>query len=92
MTERPNILVIFADQVVPFMTSAYGDPVARTPNLALLAEEGVRFDAAYTPVPLCSPARAAFMTGVDASSIGCFDCQSVSARSRKDGVVLAGVV
>lgn len=77
MTERPNILVIFADQVVPFMTSPYGDPVALTPNLARLAQEGVRFDAAYTSVPLCSPARAAFMTGTDASRLGCFDNASI---------------
>jgi choline-sulfatase len=73
----PNILVILADQVVPFLTSPYGDPVARTPNLQRLAENGVRFDAAYTPVPLCAPARAALLAGRDASAIDCFDNASV---------------
>lgn len=73
----PNILLIMADQVVPFLTSPYGDPVARTPNMQRLADEGVRFDAAYTPAPLCAPARASLVTGRDASGIGCFDNASV---------------
>lgn len=74
---KPNILVILADQVVPFLTGPYGDPVAQTPNLDELSARGVRFDAAYTPVPLCSPARASFMAGRDASAMGCFDNASV---------------
>jgi choline-sulfatase len=74
---RPNVLLIMADQVVPFLTSAYGDPVAKTPNMARLVEEGVRFDAAYTPFPLCAPARASLMTGKYASDTGCFDNASI---------------
>ncbi|HEY3543334.1 MAG TPA: sulfatase-like hydrolase/transferase [Gaiellaceae bacterium] len=68
-----NVLVVMADQLVPFLTSPYGDPVARTPNMQRLADEGIRYDAAYTPYPLCSPARAAFMTGDYASKHGCYD-------------------
>jgi choline-sulfatase len=73
MRDRPNVLLVMADQLVPFMTGPYGDPVAKTPNLDRLAREGVCFDAAYTPYPLCSPARAAFMTGDYASRHGCYD-------------------
>jgi choline-sulfatase len=72
-----NVLVVMVDQLVPFMTRPYGDPVAQTPNMQLLADEGVRFDAAYTPYPLCSPARAAFMTGDYASRHGCYDNASI---------------
>ena len=72
-----NILVVLADQLVPFLTSPYGDPVAKTPNLQRLADTGVRYDAAYTPYPLCSPARAAFMTGDYASRHGCYDNASI---------------
>ena len=68
-----NILVVMADQLVPFLTSPYGDPVAVTPGMERLAREGVRYDAAYTPYPLCSPARAAFVTGQYASRHGCWD-------------------
>jgi choline-sulfatase len=68
-----NVLVVMVDQLVPFLTSPYGDRVVRTPAMERLADEGVRFDAAYTPYPLCSPARASFMTGRYASDLGCFD-------------------
>ncbi|RIQ10809.1 choline-sulfatase [Jiangella rhizosphaerae] len=70
---QPNIVLIMADQLVPFLIGAYGHPVVRTPHLDRLAARGVRFDAAYTPNPLCAPARAALMTGRYASSVGCFD-------------------
>ncbi|NEE00710.1 sulfatase-like hydrolase/transferase [Phytoactinopolyspora halotolerans] len=66
-----------ADQLVPFLTGAYGHPVVRTPNLDRLATRGVRFDAAYTPYPLCAPARVALMTGRYPSSIGCYDNAAV---------------
>jgi choline-sulfatase len=74
---RPNILLILADQVVPFLTSPYGDPVAKTPTMQDLADRGVRFDAAYTPAPLCAPARAALVAGRDASALGCLDNASI---------------
>jgi choline-sulfatase len=76
---QPNVLVVMTDQLVPFLTGAYGHPVVRTPHLDALAAEGVRFDAAYTPYPLCAPARAAFLTGHYASSLGVYDNASVLA-------------
>ena len=64
MNDRPNILLIMADQLMPFLMGAYGHPVVQTPNLDRLVERGVRFDAAYSPCPLCAPrARASLMTG-----------------------------
>src|SRR3712207_1793859 len=66
-----------ADQLVPFLTGAYGHRVVKTPNLDRLAADGVRFDAAYTPYPLCAPARAAFLTGNYASRFGCYDNAAV---------------
>lgn len=72
-----NVLLVMVDQLMPFLTGAYGHPVVRTPALDRLAAEGVRFDAAYTPYPLCSPARAALMTGRHASDLGCYDNASI---------------
>ena len=63
MADSPNILLIMADQLMPFLMGAYGHPVVKTPNLDSLVEQGVRFDAAYTACPLCAPARASLMTG-----------------------------
>lgn len=69
----PNILVIMVDQMTPFLAGAYGNPEVKTPNLDKLAASGTRFDAAYTPCPICAPARASLMTGRHASKIGCND-------------------
>ena len=77
MRARPNVLVVMTDQLVPFLTGAYGHPVVQTPNLDALARDGVRFDAAYTPYPLCAPARAAFLTGRYASDLGVYDNAAV---------------
>ena len=72
-TTRPNILFIMSDQMTADLTGVYGHPVVQTPYLERLANDGVRFDAAYTPFPLCSPGRACIMTGRHASAIGAWD-------------------
>lgn len=72
-TNKPNILLIQSDQMVPFLTGAYGHKVVKTPNLDKLVEDSVRFDNAYTPCPVCAPARASTLTGKYISDIGCYD-------------------
>jgi choline-sulfatase len=69
---RPNILVIMADQMTPTALPIHGGP-AKTPYIRSLAEEGVVFDAAYCNSPLCSPSRAAFMSGRLPSKTGVYD-------------------
>jgi len=71
--QQPNILFVIADQMTPFMTGVYGDTVAQTPNLDKLAASGIRFDSAYTPCPICAPARASMLTGRYISRIGAYD-------------------
>ncbi|MBN1671257.1 MAG: sulfatase-like hydrolase/transferase [Kiritimatiellae bacterium] len=68
-TDRPNILIIMSDQHSAGMCGCYGNAIVRTPNIDRLAREGTRFDAAYTPSPVCVPARMAFMTGRRPSDI-----------------------
>jgi len=63
-SDRPNILVIMTDQHRLSAVGCYGPTVCRTPHIDRLAAEGVRFGRAYTPCPVCSPARASLMTGV----------------------------
>ena len=63
MKRPPNLLVILSDQHQAKAMSCEGHPVAQTPNLDALAERGTRFTNAYTPSPICVPARAAFATG-----------------------------
>jgi choline-sulfatase len=61
--DRPNLLLICADQLAREALPAYGGSYAHTPNIDRLADRGVRFDRCYTPCPLCQPARASFWTG-----------------------------
>ncbi|SEQ67127.1 choline-sulfatase [Faunimonas pinastri] len=68
-----NIVLIMADQMAPAALPFYGHPLVKAPNMAKLAEEGVVFDAAYCNSPLCSPSRAAFMSGSLPSRTGAYD-------------------
>src|SRR3954451_1544070 len=79
MRRPPNILLVMGEPLGAVLTRAYGHPVVRTPSLDRLAAAGIRFDAAYTPYPLCSPARVALLTGRFASDLGCWDNASILA-------------
>jgi choline-sulfatase len=69
---RPNLLYILSDQHTQKVAGCYGDPLAPTPNLDRLAARGVTFDNAYTPSPLCTPARMSLLTGRYPSRQGCW--------------------
>lgn len=58
-----NLLVIMSDEHDPRYMGASGHGVAHTPALDRLASRGTRFTNAYTPSPICVPARASFATG-----------------------------
>jgi arylsulfatase A-like enzyme len=60
---RPNILFILADDLGYADLSCYGRPDYQTPNLDLLATQGVRLLNAYSASPVCTPTRCAFITG-----------------------------
>lgn len=62
MTDRPNILFLMADQMQGRVLEP--DHPCKTPTFDRLAERGVRLTRAYTPNPVCSPARASLMTGL----------------------------
>ncbi len=71
--ERPNILIVMADQLVPAALPFHGNDVVQAPHLTALAEDGVVFDNAYTASPLCAPARASLMTGLLPSNTHAYD-------------------
>ncbi len=60
-----------------------GHPSVRTPNFDRVATEGMRFDNAFAPVPLCSPNRACILTGLYAHSHGITDNADRSDRSHE---------
>src|SRR5262249_48380131 len=65
---NPNVLVILLDDVGFGQTSTFGGPVP-TPNLDRLAKEGLRYNTFHTTA-LCSPTRAALLTGRNHHSAG----------------------
>lgn len=62
-SERPNIVLIIADDMNWNDCGAYGHPTIRTPHIDALANEGMRFDRAYLTASSCSPSRASIITG-----------------------------
>lgn len=60
---QTNLIVIMSDEHQARAMGCASHPFVKTPNLDLLASRGVRFTDAYTPSPICVPARASFATG-----------------------------
>ena len=69
---KPNIIFYFSDQQRADTCGCYGQELPITPNLDRLAEEGIRFDLAFTAQPVCGPCRALFQTGLYPTETGCF--------------------
>ena len=61
--DRPNIILILADDLAPGDLGVGDDNLSRTPNLDRLADQSVRFSQAYSASCVCAPARAALLTG-----------------------------
>ena len=61
---RPNIVYIMADDLGYGDLGAYGQTKIQTPNIDLLAEEGILFTDHYAASPVCGPSRASLLTGL----------------------------
>jgi arylsulfatase A-like enzyme len=70
MRDRPNILMVVVDQLRFDCVGRAGQYPVRTPHIDLLADQGTWFSSAYTPIPLCCPARQALLTGRRPESLG----------------------
>lgn len=69
--DRPNVLVIIADDCTFNDLPLYGGRNAKTPHIDALAREGVAFDKAYVGMSMCVPCRAELFTGQYAFTNGC---------------------
>jgi len=59
----PNVVILFADDLGYGDLGCYGHPTIRTPHLDRMAREGMRFTDFYSGAPVCTPSRAALLTG-----------------------------
>ncbi len=70
---NPNIIIILADDLGWAELGCYGNTFNETPHLDRLADDGLRFTNAYAAAPVCSPYRAALLTGQVPARIGITD-------------------
>ncbi len=63
MTNQPNLVFIMSDDHAAHAISAYGSRINQTPHIDRLANNGMRFDAAFCTNSICTPSRAAILTG-----------------------------
>jgi arylsulfatase A-like enzyme len=71
--DRPNIVFVLADDLGWAELGCYGNTFNETPNINRLAREGMRLTQAYAAAPVCSPYRAAFLTGQYPARVGIID-------------------
>lgn len=60
---KPNVVVIYADDLGYGDLACFGHPTIKTPHLDQMAEEGMKFTQFYSAAPVCTPSRAALLTG-----------------------------
>ena len=63
MSKQPNIVFIMADDHASKAISCYGGGINHTPHIDRIAEQGMRFDHCYVTNSICTPSRAAILTG-----------------------------
>jgi arylsulfatase A len=85
---RPNILIIMTDDQGYSDVGYNGNPVLQTPRIDALARSGVVFDQFYAQ-PVCSPSRAALLTGRHAMRLGILDTEGGNAILSPDEVTIA---
>jgi arylsulfatase A-like enzyme len=74
-SEKPNILWISVEDLSPLL-EAYGDRTIKTPNIDLLAKEGITYTHAYAAAGVCAPSRSSIITGMYPVSIGTHNMRS----------------
>ncbi len=80
----PNIIWLVAEDQSPDWFPMYGDSTISLPDLEALAKDGVVFDNAVAPVPVCAPARSALITGMYPTTLGTHNMRTY-APGRREG-------
>lgn len=75
----PNIIWLVAEDQSPNFFPMYGDSTISLPQLQSLANDGIVFRNAYSPVPVCAPARSAIITGMYPTTLGTHNMRTFNA-------------
>ena len=84
MSQTPNIVFLFPDQLRRDFLSRYGAEFIDTPAIDWIVEHGVRYDNAYSASPVCVPARTSLLTGMNAVRNGVTDNVHALRRNYND--------
>lgn len=77
--KQPNIIWLVAEDQSPDFFPMYGDSTLSLPTLESLAADGLLFTNAYSPVPVCAPARSAIITGMYPTTLGTHNMRTYNA-------------
>ncbi|MDG1762264.1 MAG: sulfatase [Flavobacteriaceae bacterium] len=80
----PNIIWLVAEDQSPEFLPMYGDSTTELPYLSSLAKDGVVFTNAYSPVPVCAPARSALISGMYPSTLGTHNMRTYNAYKKEN--------
>ena len=83
-TISPNIIWLVAEDQSPEFFPMYGDLTTKLPYLSNLAKDGVVYNNAYSPVPVCAPARSAIISGLYPTSLGTHNMRTYNAYNREN--------
>jgi uncharacterized sulfatase len=70
VTDRPNIVLVFMDDMGYGDMGCFGGTVVQTPRMDQIAERGIKFRHMYSPASTCTPSRASLLTGRYAQRVG----------------------
>jgi arylsulfatase A-like enzyme len=85
--KRPNIVIIISDDHAYQAISAYGNNLAKTPNIDRIAKEGALFNKAYVTNSICGPSRAVILTGKYSHKNGFKDNENSSFDGSQDSFI-----
>ena len=91
-SDKPNIILVMADDQGWGDMAYNGHPTLKTPHFDAAAATGLRFDRFYAAAPVCSPTRASVMTGRDYYRTGVIHTSRGGAKMHGDEVTIAEVL
>lgn len=87
--KRPNIIIFLSDDLGYGDLGCYGNPIIKTPNIDKFATEGVRFTDCHSGGTVCSPSRAALLTGRNPYRCGFYYILGGGAHLRREEITIA---